>query len=78
MASLKLLVPFEEGKGVREFLAKTGRKLLSDGWRADRRPARYPRLNRLLSIFKALIFDSKVDGGSPIRNAAPNGPATRP
>ena len=78
MASLKLLVPFDEGNGVREFLAKTARKLLSVGRRADSGPAGYPRLNRLLSIFRALIFDSKVEGGSPIRSAAPNGPATRP
>src|SRR5262249_5614949 len=31
-----------------------------------------------LSIFSALIFDSRVDDGTPRRAAAPNGPDTRP
>ena len=35
-------------------------------------------LNRRLSIFSALIFDSRVDDGTPRRAAAPNGPDTRP
>src|SRR5262245_39012929 len=40
--------------------------------------ADYADLNRRLSIFSALIFDSSVDDGTPSRAAAPNGPATRP
>jgi len=35
-------------------------------------------LNRLLSILRALIFDSRVEGGMPSLVAAPNGPDTRP
>src|SRR5215470_586765 len=31
-----------------------------------------------LSIFSALIFDSRVEDGTPRRAAAPNGPDTRP
>src|SRR5262245_62597208 len=38
----------------------------------------YANLKSLLSIVRALIFDSRVDGGTPSRPAAPNGPATRP
>src|SRR6266404_724519 len=37
----------------------------------------YADLKRRLSIFRALIFDSRVDAGTPSRPAAPNGPATR-
>ena len=40
--------------------------------------SRYADLKRRLSIFRALIFDSSVDAGTPSRPAAPNGPATRP
>src|SRR5262247_3204908 len=38
----------------------------------------YVDLKRRLSIFRALIFDSSVDDGTPRRAAAPNGPDTRP
>ena len=38
----------------------------------------YPDLKRRLSMFRALIFDSSVDAGTPSRPAAPKGPATRP
>ena len=38
----------------------------------------YPDLKHRLSMFRALIFDSSVDAGTPSRPAAPNGPATRP
>jgi len=38
----------------------------------------YPDLKRRLSMFRALIFDSNVDAGTPSRPAAPKGPATRP
>src|SRR6185437_1518646 len=37
-----------------------------------------PNLKRRLSMFRALIFDSSVDAGTPSRVAAPNGPDTRP
>src|SRR3954454_15701924 len=36
------------------------------------------RLNRLLSILRTLIFDSRVEGGMTSLAAAPNGPDTRP
>ena len=42
------------------------------------RTARYSALNRRLSMFSALIFDSSVDEGTPSLAAAPNGPDTRP
>src|SRR6516164_146449 len=35
-------------------------------------------LKRCLLILKALIFESRVDGGMPSLAAAPVGPATRP
>jgi hypothetical protein len=35
-------------------------------------------LKRFLSIFKDLIFDSRVDRGIPSFAAAPDGPNTRP
>src|SRR5262249_41872276 len=38
----------------------------------------YSDLKRRLSIFSALIFDSRVDEGTPSRAAAPKGPDTRP
>src|SRR5438128_4703975 len=38
----------------------------------------YPDLKRRLSMFRALIFDSSVEAGTPSRPAAPKGPATRP
>jgi len=43
-----------------------------------RRSAARPHLKRRLSIFSALILDSRVDDGTPSRAAAPNGPDTRP
>src|SRR4029453_9286864 len=39
---------------------------------------RLEALKRFLSIFNALIFDSKVDRGIPSLAAAPEGPKTRP
>ena len=38
----------------------------------------YCCLKRPLSIFSTLIFDSSVEQGRPSRDAAPNGPDTRP
>src|SRR5712671_2711976 len=37
-----------------------------------------PYLNRHLSIFKALILSSRVEGGMASLTAAPDGPKTRP
>ena len=39
---------------------------------------RQPYLNRRLSIFKALILSSRVEGDIPSLAAAPDGPETRP
>ena len=79
------------GSGATEYSDTTRRtaKVLGRGAGCLRRPAatvavhdnvrrRYPTLKRPLSIFRALIFDSSVDDGTPSRVAAPNGPDTRP
>src|ERR1700722_7208156 len=71
---LKLLVLSDEGKTFVNLSRKPQKNCFEDRLK----PADYSRLNRLFSIFSALIFDSRVEGGIPSRSAAPNGPATRP
>jgi len=62
------------------------RRELENTHEASRKPCEGPSrfreggtgLNRLLSILRALIFDSRVEAGMPSLVAAPNGPDTRP
>src|SRR4029077_4412014 len=75
---LKLVVLLDEGKTFVNLSRKPQKNCFEDLLNSSGGPAGYSRLKRLFSIFSALIFDSKVEGGSPSRSAAPNGPATRP